>query len=93
MTQCMGLDLHKNDIHGSVFQPGQKGTPCRFLNAPEEWAHCLATRLTPETAVAIAATSQAFAISDRLIDHEGPGVVIHPGGPRTGSMPSDWPSC
>jgi transposase len=62
VTQFMGLDLHKNYIHGYVFQPGQKGTPCRFLNTPDEWAHFLATRLTPETAVAIEATGKAFTI-------------------------------
>ncbi|MCY0900047.1 MAG: IS110 family transposase [Firmicutes bacterium] len=83
MTQFMGLDLHKNYIHGYVFQPGQKGTHFRFLNAPEEWAHFLATRLTPETAVAIEATGNAFTIYDRLIDHAGQVVVIHPAGLRS----------
>jgi transposase len=33
MTPLMGLDLHKQDIHGSVCQPGQKGTHFRVLNA------------------------------------------------------------
>ncbi|MCY0898214.1 MAG: hypothetical protein OWU33_04655 [Firmicutes bacterium] len=80
MTPLRGFDLHKNDIHGSVVQPGQKGTPGRFLHAPDEWAYCVATRLTAETAVAIEATGEAWTISDRLIEHAGPGVVIHPGG-------------
>ncbi len=80
MTQFMGLDLHKTYIHGSVFQPGQKGTPCRVLSAPAEWAHFLATRLTPETAVAIEATGHAFTIYDRLIDYARPVAVIHPAG-------------
>jgi transposase len=81
-TPLMGRDLHTQDIQGSVFQPGQKGTPCRVLNAPEEWAPCLATRLTPETAVAIEATGKAFTIDDRRVDHARPGVVIHPAGLR-----------
>ncbi|AEJ40219.1 transposase IS116/IS110/IS902 family protein [Sulfobacillus acidophilus TPY] len=80
MTQFMELDLHKNYIHGYVFQPGQKGTHFRFSNTPDEWARFLATRLTPETAVAIEATGNAFTIDDRLINHAGQVVVIHPAG-------------
>ncbi|AEJ40276.1 hypothetical protein TPY_2098 [Sulfobacillus acidophilus TPY] len=74
----MGLDLHKNYIHGYVFQPGQKGTHFRFSNTPDEWAQFVATRLTPETAVAIEATGNAFTIYDRLIRHARQVVVIHP---------------
>ncbi|AEJ41268.1 transposase IS116/IS110/IS902 family protein [Sulfobacillus acidophilus TPY] len=80
MTRFMGLDLHKNYIHGYVFQPGQKGTHFRFLNTPDEWARFLATRLTPETAVAIEATGNAFTIYDRLVRHARQVVVIHPAG-------------
>ncbi len=80
MTQFMGLDLHKNYIHGSVFQAGQKGTHFRFQNTAEEWARFVATRLTPDTAVAIEATGKAFTIYDRLVDHASQVVVIHPAG-------------
>ena len=80
MTRFMGLDLHKNYIHGYVFQPGQKGTHFRFSNTPDEWARFLATRLTPETAVAIEATGNAFTMDDRLVCHALQVVVIHPAG-------------
>lgn len=80
MTQFMGLDLHKNYIHGYVFRPGDKGTHFRFANTPDEWAQFLATRLTPETAVAMEATGNAFTIYDRLVDHARQVVVIHPAG-------------
>ncbi|PSR29565.1 Transposase [Sulfobacillus thermosulfidooxidans DSM 9293] len=80
MTRFMGLDLHKNYIHGYVFQPGQKGTHFRFLNTPDEWARFVATQLTPETAVAIEATGNAFTIYDRLVDYVRQVVVIHPAG-------------
>nr|WP_242823917.1 hypothetical protein [Sulfobacillus thermosulfidooxidans] len=80
MTRFMGWDLHKNYIHGYVFQPGQKGTHFRFLNTPDEWARFVATQLTPETAVAIEATGNAFTIYDRLVDYVRQGVVIHPAG-------------
>jgi transposase len=67
----LGLDLHKQYVHGFVFQPGQKGTHFRFRNTPEGWQRFVATYVTKDPAIALEATGNACAIYDALVAQAG----------------------
>jgi transposase len=49
MPRYLGLDIHKQYVHGYWFRPGQKGTPFRSPNTPDAWAHFVATQVTSDT--------------------------------------------
>ncbi|MCY0884941.1 MAG: IS110 family transposase [Firmicutes bacterium] len=77
MRRYLGLDVHKHYIHGYWFRPGHKGAHCRFPNTPEGWQQ-LAAQITPDTAVALEATGNAFQLYDLLVARAGQVAVAPP---------------
>ncbi len=77
MRRYLGLDVHKHYIHGYWFHPGQKGAHCRFPNTPEGWQQ-LAACVTPDTAIALEATGNAFQLDDLLVTRAGQVAVAPP---------------
>jgi len=77
MRRYLGLDVHKHYIHGYWFHPGQKGAHCRFPNTPEGWQQ-LAAHVTPDTAIALEATGNAFQLYDLLVTRAGQVAVAPP---------------
>jgi transposase len=77
MPCYLGLDLHKQYVHGYWFRPGQKGAHCRFPNTPEGWQQFL-PQVTADTWVALEATGNAFQVYDLLVSRAGQVAVASP---------------
>ncbi len=77
MAVYLGLDLHKQYVHGYWFRPGQKGAHGRFPNTPEGWQQFL-PQVTHETWVALEATGNAFQVYDQLVARASQVAVAPP---------------
>jgi len=81
VLRYIGLDLHKEYVHGCEWvpdaDPGHKERHFRFPNTSASWSRLIA-QLTRDCWVAIEVTGSAFEIHDLLSPHAGRVLLANP---------------
>lgn len=78
MTRYIGLDLHKDYIHGCEWVPHEaREKHFRLKNNPDAWTR-LAEKLGPDCEVAVEVTGNAFELYDALSPHCARIVLANP---------------
>lgn len=79
MVRYIGLDLHKDYIHGYCWTPGkEKGRHFRFPNSREAWERFIQEQVDSDCHIAFEVTGNAFQVYDLLAPHAGQLVAANP---------------
>lgn len=79
MPRYLGLDLHKEYVHGYEWVPGKdKGRHFRFPNTPQSWERFISQHVDRDCIVAFEVTGNALQVYDWLQPHAGQVLPANP---------------
>lgn len=79
MLRYLGLDLHKEYVHGYEWTPGKgKGRHFRFPNTPQSWECFISQHIDSDCTVALEVTGNALQVYDWLQPHAGQVLLANP---------------